>query len=243
MQNAIIIKALNKEFKSKTAVKSLDLEIREGELFALLGPNGAGKTTTIKMLCCLTAPTSGTAEVMGYDIVKDAIKVKEVIAVSPQETAVAKNLTAIENLEMVAAICGKPKEYAAEIAERFGLTTQPKVIAKKLSGGWQRRLSIAMAIISEPKVLFLDEPTLGLDIEARRDLWDVIREIQKTTTIILTTHYLEEADALSDRIGIIKDGELIELGSGAELKAKYSREGETNPNIDDIYLRIVRGEK
>lgn len=243
MENAIVIKALKKEYKTKTAVKSLDLEIGKGELFALLGPNGAGKTTTIKMLCCLTAPTSGSATIMGHDIVTESMKVKEIISISPQETAVAKNLTALENLEMIATICGKDKSHARATAERFGLLEQEKLPAKKLSGGWQRRLSIAMAIISEPQVLFLDEPTLGLDIEARRDLWDVIREVQKTTTIVLTTHYLEEADALANRIGIIKDGELIELGSGAELKAKYSLEGETNPNIDDVYLRIVRGEK
>lgn len=231
---------LTKRYKDKVAVDSLNLEIEEGEVFALLGPNGAGKTTTIKMLCCLVEPTSGDATLCGYSVTKEPIEVKRRIGVSPQETAVAKNLTALENLEMIADLTGKTKEDARAIYELFRLDTQGKKQAKKLSGGWQRILSIAMAVLPNPDVVFLDEPTLGLDIEARRELWDVIADMKKSKTVILTTHYLEEAYALADRIGILKDGKLIELGTGKELMDKY---GDEHSSFDDVYLKIVKGEK
>lgn len=241
MEAIIKTNQLCKRYKDKIAVDCLNLEIFKGEVFALLGPNGAGKTTTIKMLSCLATPSSGTAVVCGNDIIKQVMSVKEVIAVSPQETAVAKNLTALENLEMIADICKKDKASAKALAERFNLMQQPKLKAKKLSGGNQRRLSIAMALITDPQVLFLDEPTLGLDIEARYELWRIIKELKTKCTIVLTTHYLEEAEALADRMGVIKDGKLVELDTPVELRKKYTKPDEANVSIDEIYMRIVHG--
>ena len=218
---AISTRSLTKKYGNLTAVDKLDLTIKEGELFALLGINGAGKTTLIKMLSCLTKPTEGDALVCGYSIIEKTSAVKEIIGVSPQETAVAANLSVKENLEMICGLYGFDKEKrekkVIELTERFKLGEILGKKAGKLSGGWQRRLSIAMALISEPSVLFLDEPTLGLDVIARSELWDLIRELKGKTTIILTTHYMEEAEALSDRIGIMKDGRLLVVGSAEEL--------------------------
>ncbi|MCX7772718.1 MAG: ABC transporter ATP-binding protein [Clostridia bacterium] len=215
---------LTKRFKEKTAVNSLNLSINQGELFALLGVNGAGKTTTIKMLSCLDAPTSGDAVLLGDSIVKNPQAVKEKINVSPQETAVARNLTVRENLELIAGIYGSDKKTAMkkaeEMLETFSLTEVAKNRAKTLSGGTQRRLSIAMALISNPKILFLDEPTLGLDVIARRELWAAIEKLKGKITIILTTHYMEEAEALSDRIGVMAKGQLKAIGTSAELMKK-----------------------
>ena len=212
---------LTKRYPDCLAVDRLNLSISNGELFALLGVNGAGKTTAIKMLSCLTAPTEGEAYVCGHCVRKEALAIKALIGVSPQETAVAPNLTVLENLELLCSIHGFSRQRAAErvqaLTKQFRL--QPILTRKagKLSGGWQRRLSIAMALISEPQVLFLDEPTLGLDVIARRELWDTILALKGKVTIILTTHYLEEAEALSDRIGIMKDGRLLLTGTAAEL--------------------------
>ena len=213
---------LTKRYKNLTAVDHLELEIRQGELFSLLGVNGAGKTTAIKMLSCLTRPTEGDAVVGGYSITEKAAQVKRLIGVSPQETAIAPNLTAEENLALICGIHGfsreKTKQKIDELSAQFGLDTVLQRKAGKLSGGWQRRLSIAMALISEPQILFLDEPTLGLDVLARHDLWDAIRSLRGKVTIILTTHYMEEAEALSDRIGIMKSGRLLAVGTADELK-------------------------
>lgn len=221
---AIQTMQLSKQYKNITAVKDLSLDIQQGELFSLLGVNGAGKTTLIKMLSCLTKPTGGDALVGGYSIRKDARQVKGVIGVSPQETAVAPNLSVKENLELICGIHGFSKEKRTakihELSEKLALDPIMSRKAGKLSGGWQRRLSIAMALISEPQILFLDEPTLGLDVIARRDLWEVIRALKGTVTIVLTTHYMEEAEALSDRIGIMKDGCLLAVGSAEMLKEK-----------------------
>ena len=218
---AIKTTGLVKRYQSLTAVDRLSLEIRRGELFSLLGVNGAGKTTTIKMLTCLTRPTEGDALVGGYSVTKEPDRVKGRIGVSPQETAVAPNLTVEENLELICGIHGfsgeKTRAKVRELTDRFALTTVLKRKAGKLSGGWQRRVSIAMALISEPEILFLDEPTLGLDVIARHELWDVIRGLKNRVTIILTTHYMEEAELLSDRIGIMKDGRLLAVGTAAEL--------------------------
>ena len=215
---------LVKKYKYLTAVDNLDLEIRRGELFSLLGVNGAGKTTTIKMLTGLTKPTAGDALVGGYSIMSAPEQVKRLIGVSPQETAVAPNLTVKENLELICGIHGfskeKTKEKIRELTEQFSLGEVLPRKAGKLSGGWQRRVSIAMALISEPQILFLDEPTLGLDVIAKHDLWDVIRALKGRITIILTTHYMEEAEALSDRIGIMKNGRLLAVGTVEELKEK-----------------------
>ena len=219
---AIQTSGLGKCYKNITAVDQLNLEIRQGELFSLLGVNGAGKTTTIKMLTTLTKPTEGDAFVGGYSIAKQPEQVKRLIGVSPQETAVAPNLSVQENLELICGIHGFSKEKTAakigELTGQFDLSSVLKRKAGKLSGGWQRRASIAMALISEPQILFLDEPTLGLDVIARYELWDVIRALKGKITIILTTHYMEEAEALSDRIGILKNGRLLATGTAAELK-------------------------
>ena len=212
---------LVKQYKKLTAVDELNLEIDEGELFSLLGVNGAGKTTTIKMLSCLTLPTSGDAIVGGYSIKNDAAKVKRLIGVSPQETAVAPNLSVEENLELICGLHGfskeKTKEKITELSDQFNLESVMKRKVGKLSGGWQRRVSIAMALISEPKILFLDEPTLGLDVIAKHDLWQTIKALKGKITIILTTHYMEEAAILSDRIGIMKGGKLLKVGTVDEL--------------------------
>ena len=214
--------ALVKRYKNLTAVDQLDLEIRQGELFSLLGVNGAGKTTTIKMLTCLTKPTAGDALVGGHSITQEPELVKRLIGVSPQETAVAPNLSVKENLELICGIHGfsreKTRSKIQELSDWFGLNEVLSKKAGKLSGGWQRRVSIAMALISEPRILFLDEPTLGLDVMARHDLWEAIRSLKGKITIILTTHYMEEAEALSDRVGIMKSGRLLAMGTAEELK-------------------------
>ena len=221
---AIKAMELVKQYKTLTAVDKLNLEIQQGELFSLLGVNGAGKTTAVKMLSCLTKPTAGDALVGGYSITKHPKQVKRLIGVSPQETAVASNLSVKENLELICGIHGfsreKTKEKIRVLSEQFALDTVLQRKAGKLSGGWQRRVSIAMALISEPQILFLDEPTLGLDVIARHDLWEVIRSLKGRVTIILTTHYMEEAEELSDRIGIMKSGRLLAEGTVDELKAK-----------------------
>lgn len=238
---AIKTEGLRKEYKDVTAVDGLNLSVEQGELFSLLGVNGAGKTTTIKMLSCLSAPTGGDAWLNGQSIIKNPAAVKAMIGVSPQETAVAPNLTAKENLELMCGVHGFPGEKrnakVAELSAQFGLETVLNRRAGKLSGGWQRRLSIAMALISEPQILFLDEPTLGLDVLARSDLWDVIRALKGKITIILTTHYLEEAEALSDRIGIMRGGRLLTVGTAEALKKQAGKE-----RFEDAFVAIVKGE-
>jgi len=219
--NAIEIKGLSKIFDERTAVDTLDLTIKQGEFFGLLGSNGAGKTTTIKMLCCLIQPTNGDALMMGNSIVKNSEAVKQIINVSPQETAVAPKLTVRENLEMIARIHGSSKEQATQKAGKmlsvFDMQARARDRAKALSGGFQRKLSIAMALITEPQILFLDEPSLGLDVRARRELWKTINALKGIATIILTTHYLEEAEALSDRICIMDKGKVQIVGTAKEI--------------------------
>lgn len=231
---------LTKTYKELTAVDRLDLTIPQGELFSLLGVNGAGKTTTIKMLCCLTRPTAGDAFLNGSSILTDPAGVKARIGVSPQETAVAPNLTVQENLELMCGVHGftreKQMQKVRQIAEELGLEDILKRKAGKLSGGWQRRLSIAMALIGEPEILFLDEPTLGLDVLARSDLWEVIRALKGKITIILTTHYMEEAEALPDEIGIMKDGRLLARGTAQALKKRAGTE-----RFEDAFVAIVKG--
>ena len=237
--SAIEIKELSKRYKDLTAVDRLSLTIGEGELFSLLGVNGAGKTTTIKMLSCLTRPSGGDALLNGRSILHDSDGVKSIIAVSPQETAVAPLLSVRENLALMAGIHGMTKaETAAKIAElsdRLGLGSVLQRKAGKLSGGWQRRLSIAMALISDPEILFLDEPTLGLDVLARSELWELIRSLKGRMTIVLTTHYMEEAEALSDRTGIMKNGRLIALGTPAEIKAQAGTE-----RFEEAFVKLVK---
>ena len=238
--DAIRIENLTKKYKDVTAVDDLSLTIFEGELFSLLGINGAGKTTTIKMLSCLTAPTSGDAYLLGKSICKDTKAVKSLIAVSPQETAIAPGLSVYENLELMCGLYGfskeKKKARIEEMTSLLGLSEILKKKAGKLSGGWQRRLSIAMALISEPRILFLDEPTLGLDVIARSELWELIRELRGKVTIILTTHYMEEAEALSDRIAIMKDGRLLICDTADGIKKKAGTE-----KFEEAFVRIVKG--
>lgn len=235
---AIEIKGLTKKYKEKVAVDSLNLNINQGELFALLGTNGAGKTTTIKMLSTLILPTSGDVTVEGYDIKKETMKIKEIINVSPQETAIAPNLTVLENLKFMAGVyeIKKKKEKIDELIKLFKLEEVLNQKAKTLSGGWQRKLSIALALINDPKILFLDEPTLGLDVIARKELWKVIEKLKGKITIILTTHYMEEAESLSDRVGIMTKGKLIELGTVEELIKKAEAK-----NFEDAFVKLVTG--
>jgi ABC-2 type transport system ATP-binding protein len=240
MKTAIKINDLTKNYKDVTAVDRLNLEIYEGELFSLLGVNGAGKTTTIKMLATLVKPTSGDADIFNYSIFKDEERIKEIIDISMQETAIARKLTVEENIEFYGKLSGLDKlelnEIKKAIYETFGFDKIAKKQASKLSGGWQRKLSIALALISKPKILFLDEPTLGLDVIARRELWKTINELKGKMTIILTTHYMEEAEALSDRIGIMKDGKLLFVGTKEEL---FSKTGKAN--VEDSFIEIVSG--
>lgn len=238
--NAISIRNLRKEYKDVVAVKDLSLDVVEGEILSLLGVNGAGKTTTIKMLAGLTRPTSGDAFIYEHSIIDDAAAIKDFVDISTQETAVARKLTVKENLEFYADLSGLSKEEkdkAVDLAfNKFGLGEVANKRANKLSGGWQRKLSIALALVTRPKVLFLDEPTLGLDVLARRELWNIIQDLKGQMTIILTTHYMEEAEALSDRIGIMKSGELLFLGAKEEL---FEKTGKTN--VEDAFIEIVAG--
>jgi len=238
--HAIKTEGLTKRYRDILAVDGLSLCIEEGELFALLGLNGAGKTTTIKMLSCLTEPTEGDAYLLNKSIRRNSDEIKALIAVSPQENAVAPGLSVRENLELMCGVHGfaKDKRNAKikELAELLGLENVIKRKAGKLSGGWQRRLSIAMALISEPKILFLDEPTLGLDVIARSDLWDIIRSLKGKITIILTTHYMEEAEALSDRIAIMKDGKLLICDTAEKIK-----ESAGTQDFEQAFIRIVKG--
>ncbi len=238
--NAIKIEGLTKHYKNIVAVDNLSLSVEEGEIFSLLGVNGAGKTTTIKMLTGLTGPTSGDAFLLGKSILNSVSEVKPLLAVSPQETAIASGLSVYENLDLICGVHGfkkeKKKEKIEEVTHLLGLNEVLKRKAGKLSGGWQRRLSIAMALISEPKILFLDEPTLGLDVLARSDLWDIILALKGKATIILTTHYMEEAEALSDRVAIMKDGKLVACDTPKKIKEMAKTD-----NFEQAFIRIIKG--
>lgn len=236
--NAVSVRDLKKVYGSLAAVDDLSLEIRKGECFALLGVNGAGKTTTIKMLSGLTKPTAGDALLLGKSIVSEPEQVKPLLGVSPQETAIAQNLTVLENLEFMAAVYGaeKPKAKARDMLLLLGLAPVEKQKAKTLSGGWQRRLSIALGLIGDPQILFLDEPTLGLDVLARRELWQVIERLRGKVTVILTTHYLEEAEALSDRIGVMAAGKLCAVGTVEELLAQIG-----TGKLEDAFVALAQG--
>lgn len=235
--NAIELKGLCKRFGKKVAVDNIDLDVREGELFGLLGVNGAGKTTTIRMLCCLSRPDSGDATICGYSITTAGIDAKRIIGISPQETSVAPNLTVRENFEFMAGIYGADSAAARckadEMIARFDMQSVQNSRAKTLSGGWQRRLSIAMALIGQPRVLFLDEPTLGLDVLARRELWGHIQAMKGNITIVLTTHYLEEIEALCDRVAIMVNGKICAMGSVEELKEATGAD-----SLEDAFVKI-----
>ena len=235
---SIETRQLTKKFKEKVAVDEINLQIKKGELFALLGTNGAGKTTTIKMLSGLILPTSGDIEIENMDMKKDIFKIKEILNVSPQETAIAPNLTVKENLEFMAGVyqISNKEKKIDELIKQFKLEEILNKRTKTLSGGWQRRLSIAISLINNPKILFLDEPTLGLDVIARKELWKVINELKGKITIILTTHYMEEAESLSDRIGIMANGKLVDVGTSEDLIKKTK----TN-NFEDAFISIATG--
>lgn len=236
--NAIEIRGLTKRFKARTAVDHLELEVGQGECFALLGANGAGKTTTVRMLCGLTAPTEGDALVMGHSIRSDAGEVKRALSVSPQETAVALRLTVRENLVLMARLhdmdAGAAAQRAEQLMAELSLADRAKDRAGKLSGGLQRRLSIAMALVSDPQVLFLDEPTLGLDVRARRELWQLVSALKQKMTVVLTTHYLEEAEAMADRIGVMNAGRLVALGTVEQIKQVAGKD-----TLEDAFLALT----
>lgn len=238
MLYAIETKKLTKTFREKIAVNGIDLTIKKGELFSLLGTNGAGKTTTIKMLSTLILPTSGNIFINGLDVQKNRQEIRKMLNVSPQETAIAPNLSVKENLEFMAGIyeIENKQEKIQELIHVFHLEEVLKQKAKTLSGGWQRRLSIAISLINEPQILFLDEPTLGLDVIARKELWNVIQALKGNITIILTTHYMEEAESLSDRIGIMAKGNLVDVGTSEELIKKASAK-----NFEDAFIKIATG--
>lgn len=238
--NAIIIKDLTKKYGNMVAINNLNLTIKQGELFALLGVNGAGKTTTIKMLSCLIKPTSGDALLLDSSIISNSHAIKEKTNISPQETAIAANLSVLENLEFIAGIYGQDSKTAnknaLEIAQKFGLASELNKKSKNLSGGMQRRLSIAVALISKPQILFLDEPTLGLDVLARRELWASIKSLKGKVTIILTTHYMDEVENLSDRVGIMAKGQLTAVGTVAELTTQTG-----TSKLEDAFVILSGG--
>ena len=239
--DAIKINNLTKRYKDVVAVDGLDLSISEGELFSLLGVNGAGKTTTIKMLSGLVKPTSGDVFLFGHSITKDEEKIKGMVDISMQETSVARKLTVRENVRFYASLAGQSKAEIEEseryVFDIFSLAEVADKQADKLSGGWQRKLSIALALVTKPKILFLDEPTLGLDVLARRELWAAIKGLKGKMTILLTTHYMEEAEALSDRIGIMKNGKLLFMGTKQEL---FDQTKQTS--VEDAFVLLVTGE-
>lgn len=238
--DSIIIDELTKKYGAIEAVNNLNLRVKKGELFALLGVNGAGKTTTIKMLSCLIKPTSGDALLLEDSIVSNPYAIKKKTNISPQETAVAENLSVLENLEFIAGIYGQDHKTAninaLEIAKNFGLENELNKKPKKLSGGMKRRLSITMALISKPEILFLDEPTLGLDVLSRRELWTFIKSLKGKVTIILTTHYMDEVENLADRVGIMSKGKLIAIGTVEELKTKTG-----TSKLEDAFVMLSGG--
>lgn len=240
MMNAITINNLTKKYKNINAVSDLSLHIHQGEVFTILGTNGAGKSTTIKMLTTLVKPTSGTATIMGYDIIKEKEKIRKFINISPQETAIANNLTVLENLEFFAGIynINDSKQKINDLIMLFKLQNVLKQKVKTLSGGYKRKVSIAVSLINSPKILFLDEPTLGLDVISRRELWEIINVLKKDTTIILTTHYMEEAEALSDKIAIMNQGRLLVVDTPDNLKQNYLKS-----TIEEVFTSVILEEK
>lgn len=238
--NAIELTNIVKKYKDKTVVNNINLNIKEGELFSLLGTNGAGKTTTIKMISTLIKQNSGNIKVLGYDTIKDYKIIRSKINVSPQETAVAMNLTVYENLDFMANVyqIENKKDKIDNLIKTFKLEEVLKQKAKTLSGGYMRKLSIAISLINDPKILFLDEPTLGLDVLSRKELWNTINTLKGKITIILTTHYMEEAESLSDRVAIMNKGNIIEIGTPKELISKTKTK-----NMEEAFVFLVAGGK
>jgi len=238
-ESAIVIDNLIKKFEDVTAVDGLSLKVEKGELFGLLGPNGAGKTTTINVLCGLLEPTSGSISVASYDVRKELEKVKELIGVCPQETAVFPYLTGRENVELFGNLHTMPKEKLRkntdELLEKMSLMEDAKRRVGKYSGGMKRRINLIMALVHNPEIAFLDEPTVAMDPQSRHTVWDFIRDLKKQgKTVILTTHYMEEAEELCDRVGIIDHGKLIALGSPEQLKKKFGAK-----NLEEVFIQLT----
>ena len=233
---AIKIENLSKTYKNGVkALNDFSLTIEKGELYGLLGVNGAGKTTLINILCGLSKKTSGKAYINGFDLDSQIDSIKNIIDVSPQETSVAPNLTVLENLEFFANVYGvSDAMYLEEVISTFSLEDVLNQKAKTLSGGYKRRLSIAIALISKPQILFLDEPTLGLDVLARRELWNIIKKLKGKITIILTSHYLEEIENLATRVAILSKGKLLKVGTTEEIKQEYSA-----TTFEDAFVKVV----
>lgn len=236
--DAIEVSNLTKKFKNVLAVNNISFNVKEGEIFGVLGLNGAGKTTTIKMMSGLTRPTSGNIKVFDYDIYKDINKIKSIIGVSPQESAIANNLTVKENIELMASLYFKDKIQIKDnielVINNLGLESYINRRAKTLSGGYKRRLSIAMALVTNPRILFLDEPTLGLDVINRHELWNVIDNLKGKVTIILTSHYMEEISALVDDIAIMKNGKILMINNLETILKS------TNTNsLEEAFIKIV----
>ena len=225
MQPAIAVSGLGKAFGQQSVLADLDFTVAAGEVFALLGPNGAGKTTTINILTTLTLPDRGTAIVAGIDVVRDPERVKQRISLTGQSVAVDDVLTGAENLIMLGRLSGlsssASRGRAGELLDRFDLTDAADKRVGAYSGGMRRRLDLALSFVVTPEILFLDEPTTGLDTRSRRELWDTIRSLaQSGTTVFLTTQYLEEADQLADRVAVLDGGRVVAVGTAAELKAR-----------------------
>jgi len=245
---AIKTNHLSKHFGDRVAVNDLNIEIKQGEIFSLLGTNGAGKTTTIRMLCCLIKPTLGNASVLNFNLSDSPLSIKNIIGVSPQETAIAGHLNSKENLLLMGGVYGlksaENNERARKLMDLLEIEDRKDRVTK-LSGGLQRRLSIAMALMSDPQILFLDEPTLGLDPHARKSVWKYIEKLKKQKTILLTTHYLEEADSLADTIAIMEKGKIIEMGTSRELKMRYSSKKVlkiASDTVSDKVLAMLRSQ-
>lgn len=221
---AIETSGLTKHFGETKALRGVDLQIKKGSVYGILGPNGAGKTTTVRALATLIRPTGGTAEVLGFDVVKDAKEVRKKIGLTGQFASVDEEMTGVENLMLIGRLLGLKKKAARkraeELLEGFGIAEAGKRLASTYSGGMRRRLDIAASLIVTPEILFLDEPTTGLDPRSRNQVWDMVRAIAKAgTTVVLTTQYLEEADRLAERIAVIDNGRVIAEGTPQELKA------------------------
>jgi ABC-2 type transport system ATP-binding protein len=236
---AVSIDCLTKDYDSLRAVDSLTLAIPEAEVFGLLGPNGSGKTTTINCLTGLLKPTRGTIRVLGLDVQAHGQEARKVMGVSPQETAVYPYLTGEENVRLFGELYSVPKAALRArvdyVLEKVGLLDEAKRRVSKYSGGMKRRVSIAMALVTDPKIVLLDEPTVGMDPQARRAVWDFILELRdEGKTIMLTTHYMEEAEELCDEVGIIDHGRLIELGSPGDLRSKYQAR-----DLEDVFIRLT----
>jgi ABC-2 type transport system ATP-binding protein len=235
----IVTENLTKKFEDVTALDSLSLEIEKGELFGLLGPNGAGQTTLINVLCGLLEPTSGSAQVAGHDVQKEAAKIKEIIGVCPQDATAYSYLTGRENVELFGNLNAMPREKLKkntdELLEKMGLAQDANRRLGRYSGGMKRRINLMIALVHDPEIAFLDEPTVAMDPQSRHAVWDFIKDLEgKGKTIILTTHYMEEAQELCDRVGIIDHGKLIALGTPKQLMDRFQAK-----DLEEVFIGLT----